>query len=197
MRTQPTLETFIEDVAQTLRFEDLQDIILVGHSFAGSIVSALADRMPERLRRIVYLDAMVLESGQAPEDITPPGLIAGYKARATNVGGCLTVSPNAPAHYGITDPAQADWLREKLTPMPLQVYYARLMLKNPLGNGIPATFIACTDQERPATAHSQEMAKTRPGWTYLEIPTGHNAMMLWTEGLIDLLSNLEQQDRIA
>lgn len=46
----PTLETFIEDIAQTLRYEDLHDVILVGHGFAGSVVSALADRMPERLR---------------------------------------------------------------------------------------------------------------------------------------------------
>jgi pimeloyl-ACP methyl ester carboxylesterase len=55
-----TLETFIEDIAHVLRCEDLDDVILVGHSFSGSVVSALADRMPETLRHLVYLDAQLL-----------------------------------------------------------------------------------------------------------------------------------------
>ena len=100
-------ETFLEDVAQVIRFEELQGVILVGHSFAGSIVSGLADRMPERLRHLVYLDAMILQSGQSQLDTAPAGLIETYEQRAKASSGGLTVMPNPPEHYGITDRKKA------------------------------------------------------------------------------------------
>lgn len=182
----PNLETWIEDVAQVLRFEDLSDVILVGHSFSGSIVSAIADRMPDRLRRIIYLDAMVLESGQSPKDVVPAGRIEAYELRARESGG-IVVAPNDPEAFGIVEPAMKEWFRSKLTPHPIQTYLDPLELDNPLGNGVVATYIACSRPFAPYLTVSRSIAHSMPGWTYLEIPTDHNVMTLDPKLLVDLL----------
>lgn len=186
----PKLETWIEDIAQVFRYEDVSDAILVGHSFAGSIVSAMADRMPQYLRRIVYLDAMLLQSGQSPKDVSPPGVIETYQARARDAGG-LAVPPNPPEHYGVTDPRMAAWFRTKLTPHPIQTYLDRLELTHPLGNSVPATYIACSAPFFQTTRASRGLARAMPGWVYLEIPTAHNAMTLAPDLLADMLLRVD------
>lgn len=183
----PTLETFIEDVAQVIRYEDLDDVVLVGHSFGGSVVSALADRMPQRLRHLVYLDALVLRSGESSASRSPERAEA-YRQRALAAGNDLGIPPAAPEHFGITDPAQAAWVQTKVTPHPLQTYYDRLTLNHPLGNGLPATYIACSNPAFAATELSREIARAMTGWTYLEIPTAHDAMLLMPVELTEMLN---------
>lgn len=181
------LNTWITDLSQLFKYEELRDVILVGHSFAGSMVSAMADRIPEKLRHLVYLDAMVLQSGQSPIDTAPPGTIERYTARAIETSGGLTVPPNPPAHYGITDPVQAEWQARMMTPHPLTTYRDKLMLENPLCNGVPATYIACSEPHFATTSTSRDFVRGREGWTYLEIPTHHNAMALMPKETADML----------
>jgi pimeloyl-ACP methyl ester carboxylesterase len=90
----PTLETFIEDVAQVLRYEDLEAVILVGHSFSGSLVSALADRMSETLRHLVYLDAQLLVSGESPASGAPSASIERYRQRAIETSHGAVIPPS-------------------------------------------------------------------------------------------------------
>ncbi|MEY4099728.1 MAG: hypothetical protein RL300_899 [Pseudomonadota bacterium] len=189
MASRPTLETFIEDVAQVIRYEDLSEVILVGHSFAGSVVSALADRMPDKLAHLVYLDAQVLHSGQAPADTAPAAAIEIYKQRA-QASGNISIPPPAVENFGIVDPAMKAWVGDRLTPHPYQTYFDRLELKHPLGNGLPVTYIAASAPLFPNTAHSRQVAREQPGWNYLEIPTGHNVMLLMPEELTKMLDGI-------
>jgi pimeloyl-ACP methyl ester carboxylesterase len=185
----PTLETFIEDVAQVIKYEDLSDVVLVGHSFAGSIVSALADRMPERLAHLVYLDAQVLQSGQAPADTAPPEIIEVYKQRAAASNYASIPSPPS-VNFGIVEPAMVSWVEARVTPHPYQTYFDPLVLKHPLGNGVPATYIAVTAPLFPNTAHSRKVAREQRGWNYLEIPTAHDAMLLAPDELSQMLDRI-------
>jgi pimeloyl-ACP methyl ester carboxylesterase len=189
LHCQPTLATFIEDVAQVIRYEDLQDVLLVGHSFAGSVVSALADRMPGRLRRLVYLDAQVLRSGESSATRGPERVEA-MRQRALASSHPLGIPPPEPAYFGITDPQMAAWMRERLTPHPLQSYYDKLELVHPLGNGLPATYIACSKPLFAPTELAREIARGMVGWDYREIPTGHNAMMSMPGELTEMLVEL-------
>ena len=66
-----TLETFVQDLVEHLEAEEIEDAILVGHSFGGMAISGAADRVPQRIRHLVYLDSMVLEDGQAFFDVLP------------------------------------------------------------------------------------------------------------------------------
>lgn len=188
MSFRPSLDTFIEDVAQVLRYEELERVILVGHSFSGTVVSGVADRMPERLRHLVYLDATVLVSGETHGGTMPPGLLEEYITRAMEQGNGVQVPPNPPSRYGITDPVQAAKIAAKRTPQPLSVYYDELTLRNPLGNALPATYIACSEPYNPYTASSRDRVKTIADWNYLEIPTQHNAMMLMPRELAEMLA---------
>lgn len=187
LKFKPTLETFIEDVAQVIRYEDLHDVVLVGHSFAGSVVSALADRMPERLRHLVYLDALVLRAGESSASRSPERAAA-YRERALTAGDGIGIPPGPPEHFGITDAQQAAWVQAKLTPHPLQAYYDPLQLRHPLGNGLPATYIACSEPYFASTVLSRGIAQAMPGWRYLEIPTAHDAMLLLPRELAEMLA---------
>jgi pimeloyl-ACP methyl ester carboxylesterase len=187
LHARPTLDTVVEDIAQVLRFEELQDVILVGHSFGGATVSALADRMPERLRHLVYLDAQLLQSGEGAVDHLSPEHRERYLRGAVESSAGLSIPPNAPEYYGITDPALGDWLMTKLTPQPLRTFTDPLVLKHPLGNGLPVTYIACAQPYFPTTTPSREMARRMPGWSYLEIATAHNAMTLMPRELTAML----------
>jgi pimeloyl-ACP methyl ester carboxylesterase len=183
----PTLATFIEDTAQVIRYEDLYDVILVAHSFSGSVASAIADRMPERLRHLVYLDALLLQSGESAADMAGDSMTH-YKQRALATSNGLSVPPGRPEQSGITDPRMAAWMRTKLTPHSLQTYYDKLELKHPLCNGVPATYIACSRPLYANTASSRDLARTTQGWTYQEIPTGHDAMLLLPDELTQMLA---------
>ncbi|MEM5316467.1 alpha/beta hydrolase [Paraburkholderia sp. JHI869] len=189
LHANPSLETFIQDVAQVLHYEELSDVILVGHSFAGSVVSALADRVPERLRHLVYLDAQLLQSGQAPADTAPPEAIEVYKQRAMATGG-VSIPPGPPENFGISDPQMIEWVKKLLTPHPYRTYFDKLSLEHPLGNGKPVTYIACTKPYFANIASSREYAKAQDGWRYLEIATGHDAMLTEPEELTRMLEDI-------
>ena len=189
--SRPTVETWIEDACQVIRFEDLDDVIVVGHSFGGSVVSGLADRMRDRLRHLVYLDAMVLQHGQSALDTTGAELINGYRDRAMERDGVRVVPPSPPAYFGVVDPELGEWLKRKLTPHPLDTYFEPLKLAHPVGNGLPVTYITCAEPLRASTASSRAYASTRGDWTRLEMATGHNAMTLIPDELTALLANIE------
>ncbi|CAG9192071.1 salicylate esterase [Paraburkholderia sabiae] len=184
----PTLETFIEDIAQVIRFEELSELILVGHSFAGPVISAIADRMPERIRHLVFLDALVLHANECAADRSPPERMALYRQRANAANGGLGVPPVPPEYFGVVDPAISEWLATKLTPHPVQTYEDRLTLLNALGNDLPATYIACTKPPHPTTVKSRELARNQTGWRYLELPTSHDAMITMPVELAGMLA---------
>ena len=114
--------------------------------------------MPERLRHLVYLDALVLRAGESSAERSPER-IEQYRQRAMEAGDGVGIPPNPPSHFGITEPRMAAWMATKLTPHPLQTYYDKLELEHPLGNGVPATYIACSNPLFAAT----ELSRKSPG----------------------------------
>jgi pimeloyl-ACP methyl ester carboxylesterase len=187
--TRPTLGVFVEDIRQVIRYEELSQVILVGHSFGGLPITVLADQNPEFLRHIVYLDATVLRSGESAADRMPSALIEEYTRRGQLADG-LSVTPNTPNYYDITDPAMAARLAKQLTPQPLQPYMERIKLSGPIGNGLPVTYIACTKPDRAVLTASRELAKSMPDWNYIELAAGHNAMMTAPDAVAEILTSL-------
>lgn len=182
-------DTFITDITQVLKFEELSDVILVGHSFSGGTITGVADRMPEALSHLVYFDAMVLQNGQAPFDTAPKGLVEGYRVKAESSGG-ISLPPNPPHYFGITKPDQVAKLMRLLTPHPFNTYFDSLVLENPVGNGLPTTYVACTEPLIPATATSRDYAQARKDWQYVEIDEPHSAMITAPEKVAALLEGV-------
>ncbi len=184
-----TLNTFIEDIADFLISHDLHDVILVGHSFAGISISGVADRMPERIRHLVYLDALLLHSGQKVFDIIPPEMAAARREIAMQTSEGLSLPAPDPAALGVTDEVDAQWVKENCTPHPLSTYESTLHLSHPLGNGLPASYIAVTPHYLATTA-SRDYARSRCDWQYAEMAGGHDAMVTSPEHLCRFLEDV-------
>lgn len=184
------LETFTQDLMNVLLWEDLHEVILVGHSFAGNAITAVADRMPERIRHLVYLDALIPESGKSVFSLLPAGVVQSRRDLALKTSGGLTIPAPSPDKLGVFDEADAAWVQAKCTPHPIATYEDALIFQNPPGNGLPTTYIAVTPYYAP-TSTSRDYAKARNDWTYVEIEAGHDAMVTSPKALNEVLLGIE------
>lgn len=184
-----TLDTFTADLVNVLEWEDLRDVILVGHSFGGNAISGAADRVPHRIRHLVYLDAILPVSGESPFARLPPEIAAARRRLAQESSDGLSIPPPDPSAFDVTDPVDIAWLKAKCTPHPLSAYESSQVFTHPVGNGLPATYVACKPDYGP-TASSREAARKRPDWRYVEVDGGHDVMVTHPKGVIDILSVL-------
>ena len=185
-----TLTTFVDDLVNLIEAEDLTDVILVGHSFGGVPISGAADRIPERIRRLVYLDGVVLESGKSPFDAYPPQEVQSRIAAAKRIGDSLVVLPPdpLPAAWGLQPGTpDYDWVARQLTPMPLKVYQTALTLKGPVGAGLPRTYVHCTQPQSPVIAPSAALVRSWQGWDWIDFAGPHDCMVTHSEAVAQLL----------
>lgn len=180
------LETFAQDLINVLQWEDLKDVILVGHSFAGNAITAAADRIPERIAHLVYLDALVPVSGQSAFSLVPPEVAQSRRELAKKTSGGLSIPVPSADKFGVFDEHDAQWLMSKCTPHPIATYEHSLEFNNPVGNGLPVTYIAVTPYYMP-TSSSRDFARQQSDWTYIEMPAGHDAMVTSPKELVDIL----------
>jgi pimeloyl-ACP methyl ester carboxylesterase len=186
----PDLDMMITDIVQVIETEELTDVILVGHSFAGTVVSGVTDRLGTVIRHLVYLDALVIESGKAVTDGGSPEMREAFGAlRIANGGNGLIDTPPID-FFALKTATQAQWVARRLTPQPVESFFSKLKLNHPLGNGRPVTYITCTDPYFKPTEPSREFAKTRPGWKHMDIATGHDAMVSAPEQLTRFLGEI-------
>lgn len=188
LRADTGLLTHIDDICAVLAAEELGDVLLVGHSFAGLVITGVADRVPERLRRLVYLDALVVGSGASALSAFPAD-VQRERARTIDAEGLRMAIPS-PEKFGVFDPAQVAWLQRRLTPHPLKAYTDPLPLRHPPGNGLPRTYIAVTDPWYAPLAAIREDVRAQPGWDWRELAAGHDAMLTSPDALADLLDGL-------
>ncbi len=186
-----TLDTMVQDIANVLRFEDLADVVLVGHSFAGPVISGVAEELRARIRQLIYLDAALLEDGESMFDCMPPEVAAERRRLAAESDGGLSLPVPTRRDLGILDDEHWDCLARHLTPHPLSTYKSPLSLKRPPGEGLPCSYIVCTDPLYPPLAWSRKRAE-RYGWPLHTIETGHDAMVSAPEPLSTLLMRLSE-----
>ena len=184
-----TIETFIEDVVNHIVFENLNNIILVGHSFAGSVISGVADRLKDRIKKLIYFDAMILIDGQKPFDISPKETVEQRIELAKKFGNDISIpAPSADA-FGVFDIKKSLLLEEKLTPHPLSTFQSKLILKNEIGNGIPLSYIFCTKPVYKSLESSREVVR-KMKWPIFELNAGHDAMLTHPKETLNLLMKI-------
>ena len=181
------LGTHIQDVVALLEAYDVRSAVLVGHSYAGQVVTGVADRVPERLARRVYLDAFVGEDGDAAIDLQPATIAGHYRESVADPGFGWLIPVRSLQVLGVTDPSDADWLSARLTPHPWLTYAEPLHLTG-AAEQVPAAFIECTGWMRAFQAHAERAAAR--GWPVHAIATGHEAMVTAPKELADLLLSL-------
>jgi len=187
------LSTHITDVEKVLQFEDLRNVILVGHSYGGMVITGVADRVPERIGNLVYLDAAYPQNGESLVDHAGPMMLEARKgSRFVNgVELCLFPGEDPMSFYGVTDPAQIAWMKPKLTPHPWKCFEEKLVLRNEAAvRALPQSFITCSyrmnDEARAAF-------KALGHGRYWEINTGHDLMISEPQATADALLKIEPQ----
>ena len=184
-----SMETFVLDVANLIEFEDLRDVVLVGHSYGGRSVSGVADRMPERIRRLVFLDSGLSPDGRSRLEAMPEDQRNERIRSSMEFDGGVSVPPPSATRFGVTDPGQVAYVDKFMTPQPLGAERTGLPLRNPLGNGLPVTYVQSVAPVFPVSVAGATYAKTQPGWRFLEFQGGHNAIVTHPQEMARLLLN--------
>ena len=182
------LTTHITDITSLLSYEDLADVVLVGHSYAGMVITGVAAKVPERLKRLVYLDAYVPADGQTEADLWPAEMRAAIQADEAAGRG---LRPPPPLDLlGITDPEMASWVKTRVTPHPLATYQEPVPVGSAKSAALPRAFIHCTaGPATPIFAPFAAQARAA-GWEVLELATGHCAMLTMPHEVAELLLKL-------
>ena len=181
-----TLDTWVRDVLMLLETEELNDVVLVGHSFGGRVVIGAADRMKERIRQVIFLDSALALSGQSLLDQLPPAARAARIASASPSRG-ESIPPPSALSLGVVDTADQAWVDRRMTPQPFGTNAQGITYAGPIGNGLPVTFVEFTEPVYPASERASAFARSQSGWRMESLPTGHMAMVSAPEQLSALL----------
>ena len=173
------LDTHITDVVNVLFYEDLRDIVLIGHSYGGVVATGVADRARDRIRRLIYLDAFVPNDGQSFFELTGQG----DQMRKAAVDG-WRVPPNPPP----PDTAKEDlpWISERRMHHPIKTLEQTFRLtRGPLT--LPRDYVLCTKSE--AFRQYADRAKAAR-WPVHELDASHNPHITVPKELADLLERI-------
>ena len=198
---QVDLDTHVTDVGSLIELGDLRDIVLLGHSYGGLVVTGVADQMPDRVSQFVYLDTAPLPDGVAVIDMFPPEARQRIERRVEKQGdGWRFPMPpweelaNMASLEGLDD-EQLRLLRSRAVAQPFGTYTQPLRLTNPARDALPKLGIVCSfslAQVREMIASGQPLFRelAGPNWRFVELPTGHWPMFSRPDDLAELLLDL-------
>jgi pimeloyl-ACP methyl ester carboxylesterase len=178
-----SLDTHVADVVNLMMWEDLRDIVLVGHSYGGAVVRQVADRMPDRIHSLVYLDAFVQENGKANFDYLPDH---GKSMRELAVAdGDGWKVPPLPASFFAVNAADADWVDQQCTMHPLSSFEAPARISGACDGIATIGYIQAAGFDGP---FGQFYAKAgERGWWQAELACGHDVPLDMPNELTALL----------
>ena len=172
------LETHILDIVNSILFEDLQEVVLVGHSYGGMVITGVADSIPGRIRQLVYIDAFLPASGESMQSIIEA--TGGNTMKPVNG---FVIPPWVPE--GQTPPSDV--------PHPYKTWSDPLFLHNPERSDIPATYILTVDKGKDPTGDdfiTQAERARKNGWPVLYLEADHNFQWSAPEAFVDLLMEI-------
>ncbi|HLX24490.1 MAG TPA: alpha/beta fold hydrolase [Usitatibacter sp.] len=179
-----SLETHVQDVMGVIESERLDDVVLVGHSYAGVVVTAVADRMPQRISRLVYLDAMVPKSGQSLYDTTGPAFRERIEGAVKSNGEGWYIPLPTAERMGLLLQEDIDFVMPRLVPHPARTFAEAVTLKSPWSKPVRRSYISCIGKSTPGGPRSVQAAGIDD---YHELSTGHDAMVTAPAELANLL----------
>jgi pimeloyl-ACP methyl ester carboxylesterase len=180
-----TLQTHVDDVVGLVDAEELRQVVLVGHSYGGTVVTGAADallaRDGQRVCRLAYVDAVIPLPGEGWGDANPPEVAAARRAAAAAHGNALP--PPDPADFGIAG-ADRDWLLRRQVPHPFGMYRVPLHYDSERLARLPRLFIDCNQPAYPTIDAMRRRAREQPGWQVVEMATGHCPMVTLPDLLV-------------
>lgn len=186
-----TLQNHIDDVVGLVTAEELTNVVLVGHSYGGMVVTGAAAALESsgiaRVAGLAYVDAMVPRSGEGWGGGHPPEIAKARITAAAEHNNALP--PPDPSEGFALDEVDAEWLRRRHVLHPFGMYRERLDFDEALIAHAARLFVDCTEPAYPTIAPFRERVRSEPGWQVVEIATGHFAMVSepakLTQALVD------------
>jgi pimeloyl-ACP methyl ester carboxylesterase len=179
------LTTHIDDVANLIKWEGLQGIVLCGHSYGGMVATGVADRMPEKIASLVYLDAFVPEDGTSLYDMQAPDRRPGVIDGAAAAGG-MAVPPPPAAFFKVNEKDRA-WVDSQCTPQPLGTLLEKIKLTGAHKKIGKRSYILAGDYAGPVFSTTYERLSKDSAWKTYSVPSGHDVMLDQPERLAELL----------
>jgi len=179
------LATHITDIVSVIRYERLENIVLVGHSYGGMVVTGVADSIPDKIASLVYLDAFLPGDNQSLHDLLPPENAQAQRDSAHERND-LSVPPISAADFQVNE-ADRSWVDSLCTPQPLGTLTQRLRITGALERISARTYVLATAGGAPFRRFRDSVAMD-PRWTTHELPCGHDVMIDLPDETAALLS---------
>jgi pimeloyl-ACP methyl ester carboxylesterase len=204
------VDTYIADIVNVIEYEDLHDVVLIGHSYAGLLVTAAADRIPERIALLAYLDSGPVSDGTAYLDLQPPPARQLIERLVEQDGeGWRIPVPSWKELEGVMGASlqglgsdERSRMRGRAVAQPLRTWTQPVSLRNPAREHVPKLLITCSFpltqvREMIASEHPWFAEMASPQWSFLELPTGHWPMFSTPSRLAELLGDVQPARRPA
>ena len=178
------LDVHVKDILSHLQMEDLRQVVLVGHSYAGCVVSGVLAARPGRVDHAIYLDAFVPTNGQGLASFVPPPVKTEYEKLAAADG---LVPPPPPAswgeRWGVSDPALLAWAQERITPQ-AALSFTQGVQGDPFADAaVRLSYLKCAQNPNPGFKSVAAAVQKNPRFRYAEVDGHHNVMLIDPERL--------------
>ena len=169
------LTTHVTDIVNVLKWEDLHDVVLCGHSYGGMVITGVAEAAPERIASLVYLDAFLPTDGQSLFSFFTPESLPARLASA-GVHGGLGLRPVPASAFRVND-QDRDWVDHKCTPQPIGTFNEPVRLSGRAATIKRRTYILAEGWDAPQFRHIHDALKADSSWVARTLPCGHDTML--------------------
>lgn len=181
LSAQVNLKTHITDIANVVKWERLDRVVLVGHSYAGMVISGVSEELEHSLASIVFLDAFLPDNNQAAVDLgLPPAVSAAVEKRELAVA-----SP--PAAFFDVNESDRDWVDTMATPHPVVTLTDRIEQTGARERIAKKAYVLATTRRAPAFQRAYAKVQSSPGWRTYGVPSGHFVMIDMPQRLTEIL----------
>ena len=190
LNDQIDLDCHIDDVVALLHFEDLHNVILVGHSYGGMVITGVADRAADRVGHRVYLDAAYPQDGESLHQHAFEMIDAAKQGLYVRDGVELVMDPALidASFFGVSDPDQIVWANARFTPQPWACFSQPLRLCNEARmRAIPESHLICTST---MVGRDMDLLLSRSEGRVWDVDTGHDLMITEPEWVVEHLERV-------
>lgn len=177
------LKTHVDDVANLIRWEDLNDVVLCGHSYGGMVISGVAQELESRIRAVVYVDAFVAEPNKSLMDMFAPVV----RDRIEKLVGTAKQIAPTPAKVLMVNPRDEAWVDAKCTPQPYKTFTDTLAATDAVARIKIKHFIRAAKYNSDSFRMQAAKLVQQGGWKFSDLPHGHDLMVDAPEELSALL----------
>lgn len=178
------LKTHVADVVNVMKWEELGDVVLCGHSYGGFIISGVAEEMAPAICSIVYLDAFLPQNGESVHDLTSSAVRD--IAQAAQRRGELTMPPRPAEAFGV-NPADRAWVDRLCVGQPIGTFTDKIKLSGARDRIPRKSYIRAASYVNPGFDRALATVQADPSWRSYEVSCGHDVMIDAPDRLTEIL----------